>query len=242
MTELLHMKNNYAKEFDAKVEEITDDSVVLDRTAFYPRGGGQVGDYGVLKVGGKEYHVDRTTKKGQTVYHKIDSLEGIEVDDEVHGVIDWERRYRCMRFHTAQHILSRYLQKNYGLETVGSMIKPDHGRADYQPIDDFDDDMKRDAEQGVNSVVQEGIDVEMRFMPREEAVDFLESRGYQTRYIEMVPDFVKTFRIIVIGDYDAASCAGTHVANTEEIGGITITENKNMGSEKQRIYFHLENK
>ncbi|MGV9168730.1 MAG: alanyl-tRNA editing protein [Promethearchaeia archaeon] len=239
MTEMLHMKDNYAREFDAEVEKITKDSVVLDRTAFYPEGGGQVGDSGVLLIGDKEFRVKQAKKKGQTVYHTVDSVEGIEVGDDVHGIIDWDHRFRCMRFHTAQHILSRYLQKNYGLETAGSMIKPDHGRADYQPIDDFGNDMKAQVEDGVNSIIQKGIDVEMRFMPREEAIEFLESRGYQTRYIQMVPDFVKIFRIIVIGDYDAASCAGTHVRNTREIGGIEITENKNMGSEKQRIYFGL---
>ena len=78
-------------------------------------------------------------------------------------------------------------------------------------------------------------------MPRNEAISFLEERGYQTRYLEMVPKSVKEFRVLIIGEYDVASCAGTHVANTREIGGIQINKSKNVGAGKRRIYFRLLN-
>jgi misacylated tRNA(Ala) deacylase len=99
--------------------------------------------------------------------------------------------------------------------------------------------MKRDVEAAVNSKLAENIDVEINFMPRKEAIDYLNERGYQTRYLEMVPKSVKEFRVMTIGDYDAASCAGTHVKNTGEIGGIQIGKSKNVGAGKRRIYFRL---
>ncbi len=157
----------------------------------------------------------------------------------VHGELDWEWRYECMRFHTAQHVLSRYLQLNYGLETVGNMITPGRSRADYSPLEDFGEEMKREVEAGVNSILIQNLDVATQFMARQEAIEFLRDKGYQTRYLEMVPESVTEFRVLVIGDYDAASCAGTHVSNTSEIGKIQIGKSKNVGAGKRRIYFSL---
>lgn len=144
-----------------------------------------------------------------------------------------------MRFHTAQHVLSRYLQLNLALETVGNMVKPGESRADYRPIDHFTDEMKRSVEVGVNAILARNMKVEIRFMPRQEAMLFLKQAGYQMRYMEMVPESVTEFRVLIIGDFDASSCAGTHVANTQEVGMIQIGKNKNMGAGKQRIYFSL---
>ncbi len=239
MTELLHMKDNYIKEFDAKVVEVDDDYVVLDQTAFYPEGGGQTGDRGWLTDGSEEVVVLKTIKAEGQVRHLLGDMNPFQVGQPVHGRLDWDFRYECMRFHTAQHILSRYLQHNYGLETVGNNITPGKSRADYHPLESFDEDMKREVEAGVNEIISRNIDVEIRFMPREEAIAYLNERGYQTRYLEMVPKSVKIFRVIIIGDYDASSCAGTHVANTGEIGGIKIGKTKNVGAGKRRIYFSL---
>jgi Ser-tRNA(Ala) deacylase AlaX len=128
---------------------------------------------------------------------------------------------------------------NYGVETVGNSISPNESRADYSPLDSFEDEMKRSVEAGVNSLIRRNLNVEVRFMPRDEAISYLEQRGYQARYLEMVPKSVKEFRVLLIGDYDAASCAGTHVSNTKEIGGIQIGKSKNVGAGKRRIYFQL---
>ncbi|MHA2433683.1 MAG: hypothetical protein ACXADO_10685, partial [Candidatus Thorarchaeota archaeon] len=134
---------------------------------------------------------------------------------------------------------SRYLQLNHGLETVGNMITPGKSRADYAPLENFDDEMKRDVEAGVNALLTQNFAVDTRFMARDEAIQFLREKGYQTRYLEMVPKGVTEFRVLIIGDYDAASCAGTHVSNTSEIGTIQIGKSKNVGAGKRRIYFRL---
>lgn len=241
MTELLHMHDNYIRDFEAKVIEVGDGFVVLDRTAFYPEGGGQVGDQGIISYNQQDVKVTTAMKQEGVIRHLIDGDFQFEVGTSVKGTLDWERRYECMRFHTAQHILSRYLQLNYDAITVGNQITPGKSRADFSPLESFDESMKAEVENGVNKILSQDNDVIIKFMPRADAIEFLGSRGYQVRYLEMVPKSVKEFRVISIGEYDAASCAGTHVANTKEIGEIRIGKSKNVGAGKRRIYFTLVN-
>jgi misacylated tRNA(Ala) deacylase len=239
MTELLHMRDNYAKEFEAEIVTVGDDYVVLDRTAFYPEGGGQSGDRGTLTSSGSSATVRTTVKQEGSVKHLLEDEFDFGVGDTVKGILDWEWRYECMRFHTAQHVLSRHLQLVYGLETIGNNISPGRSRADYSPLEELSNEMKADIENGVNEVLARKLDVDIRFMPRADAIAFLQESGYQTRYLEMVPNSVTEFRVVVIGDYDASSCAGTHIANTGEIGEISIGKTKNVGAGKRRIYFKL---
>jgi len=241
MTELLHMHDNYIREFEAKITEVGDGFLVLDRTAFYPEGGGQIGDQGIILYDAHDVKVTTAKKQDGAIRHLIDGDFQFEVGASVNGILDWERRYECMRFHTAQHILSRYLQLHYGAITVGNQITPGKSRADFSPLESFDESMKAEVEKGVNTILSQDNDVIIKFMPRDEAITFLGSKGYQVRYLEMVPKSVKEFRVISIGDYDAASCAGTHVANTKEIGEIKIGKSKNVGAGKRRIYFTLVN-
>ena len=232
------MQDNYLREFDATVTKVSDDYVILDKTAFYPEGGGQASDQGVLSNENVTVKVRDVQKTEGEIRHLVEE-QPFSVGDTIHGVIDWGRRYECMRFHTCQHVLSRYLQLNYNVETKGNNIKLGESRADYTPLESFDEEMKREVEAGVNAILRQNLPVELKFMPRDEAVAFLNERGYQTRYLEMVPKSVKVFRVLLIGDYDAASCAGTHVANTSEIGGIAIGKSKNVGAGVRRIYFKL---
>ena len=238
MTELLHMSDNYTKEFDAIVESVGEDYVVLNRTTFYPEGGGQSTDFGTLSDGVRTVNVKEVRKIEGEIRHKLDDSP-FDVGTEIHGAIDWDRRYECMRFHTCQHVLSRYLQLNYNVETKGNNISPGRSRADYTPLESFDDEMKRKVEAGVNEILDHNLEVEIKFMPRADAISFLEERDYQTRYLEMVPESVQEFRVLMIGDYDVASCAGTHVKNTNEIGHIQIGKSKNVGAGVRRIYFKL---
>ena len=238
MTELLHMSDNYLREFDAVIEAAGEDYIVLDRTAFYPEGGGQSTDHGTLSDGSRTVNVLEVRQVEGEIRHKLDGSP-FDVGLKIHGVIDWERRYENMRFHTCQHVLSRYLQLHYNVETKGNHITPGKSRADYTPLESFDEEMKRKVEVGVNEILDRNLDVEIKFMPRAEAIAFLQERDYQTRYLEMVPDSVQEFRVLIIGDYDVASCAGTHVKNTSEIGHIQIGKSKNVGAGVRRIYFEL---
>ena len=239
MTDLLYMRDNYIKNFDAKIERVGEDSVVLNQTAFYPLGGGQTSDKGFLNDEISRIAIHEVRKVEGEIRHFSNDDIAFAPGANVHGELDWEHRYECMRFHTAQHVLSRYLQLNYEVETVGNMITPGRSRADYSPLDDFGDEMKADVEAGVNALLTQNLEVETRFMERAEAIKFLKDKEYQTRYLEMVPKSVKEFRVLIIGDYDASSCAGTHVSNTSEIGTIKIGKSKNVGAGKRRIYFSL---
>jgi len=241
VTELLHMKDNYTREFDARIVAAGDSYVVLDHTAFYPEGGGQSGDRGTISDGTTTLTIVNTKKDSGAVQHLVVGPVALSDGTDVHGSLDWAWRYESMRFHTAQHVLSRYLQLNYGVITVSNMIKPDKSRADYSPLESFDEEMKRKVEVGVNEILAKNLDVSIEFMPRIDAIDYLNRKGYQTRYLGMVPKSVKEFRVITIGDYDAASCAGTHVKNTREVGAIKIGKTKNVGAGKRRIYFSLVN-
>jgi misacylated tRNA(Ala) deacylase len=238
MTKLLHMYDNYLREFDAKVIESEDGYIVLDQTAFYPEGGGQSSDRGKVTDGKRTLTVKEVHKIDGKIKHLIDGAP-FDVGTTIHGTLDWDWRYECMRFHTCQHVLSRYLQLNYGVETKGNNIKPGESRADYTPLESFGEEMKREVEAGVNVILSKNLPVEIRHMPRDEAISFLKERGYQTRYLNMVPKSVETFRVLLIGEYDAASCAGTHVANTKEIGKLKIGKSKNVGAGVRRIYFKL---
>lgn len=239
MTELLHMRDNYIQEFEAKIVELGEGFIVLDRTAFYPEGGGQVGDQGSLFDNDSHVRISNTVKLEGKIQHLVEGEHSFETGSKITGKLDWERRYECMRFHTAQHVLSRYLQIHYDAITVGNQITPGKSRADYSPLESFDAEMKAEVEKGVNHILAQNLDVTLTFMPRDEAIQFLGEKGYQVRYLEMVPKSVKEFRILAVGDYDAASCAGTHVKNTREIGGIRIGKSKNVGAGKRRIYFSL---
>jgi misacylated tRNA(Ala) deacylase len=234
------MRDNYLREFDATITKAEENFVVLNRTAFYPLGGGQSSDKGMLTHEDLVSDIVEVKKDQGEIRHITDGDIQFEVNQNVHGKLNWDWRYECMRFHTAQHLLSRHLQLTYGLETVGNMIKPGKSRADYQPLEEFPEEMKREVEQDVNEIISRSIDVDIQFMPRQKAIEFLNERGYSTRYLEMVPSTVKEFRVLVIGDYDAASCAGTHVRNTSEIGTIHLGKSKNIGAGKRRIYFRLE--
>ena len=238
MTELLHMSDNYIREFDATVIGSVSAKHGVEINNVYPEGGGQTSDHGVLSDNERTLTVKEVRKIEGEIRHLVDG-QSFEIGDSVHGTIDWARRYECMRFHTCQHVLSRYLQLNYGVETKGNNIKPGRSRADFTPLESFDEEMKREVEAGVNAIMSQNLPVEIRNMPRADAISFLKKREYQTRYLEMVPKSVENFRVLLIGDYDAASCAGTHVANTSEIGGIMIGKSKNVGAGVRRIYFKL---
>jgi Ser-tRNA(Ala) deacylase AlaX len=239
-TEMLYMKDNYIKDFEAEVLKVGDDYLVLDKTAFYPQGGGQESDTGKLAFNDITLSVRKVKKKKGEVRHYLDNpTELPSKGDTIQGEIDWDRRLTHMRYHTAIHVLTRYMQLNYDAECVGNNISTRNGRADFHPLGALSDDQLKEIEKEVNKIIKKNLPVEIQFMPREEAIDFLKEKGYQTDYIDMIPASVKTFRIISVDDYDYASCAGTHVKNTSEIEGIKVVKRRSMGKEKERIVLDL---
>ncbi|HUT81757.1 MAG TPA: alanyl-tRNA editing protein [Candidatus Bathyarchaeia archaeon] len=240
-TEMLYMQDNYIRSFTAKVEVKGDSYVVLDQTSFYPEGGGQECDIGTLSYKDITLTINKVLRDSGEVKHFILETDKMpEIGEVVKCELDWGRRYIHMRYHTAIHILSTYMKEKYNADVVGNNISTRNGRADFNLVKALTDDQLKSIEKGINEIIAQNLPIHINFMPREEAKKFLAEKGYQIDYIEMVPKSVKIFRIISAGDYDHASCAGTHVANSKEIGKIQIVKRRSIGVEKERIFLALE--
>jgi misacylated tRNA(Ala) deacylase len=243
MTELLYFKDNYIKNFKAQIIAIDKEKnrLTLDKTAFYVEGGGQETDKGWIIFQGGKLEITKVQKKGKDIWHNFKKSSVIpEEGEEVEGELDWERRYYLMKAHTAQHVLSHYLLDQFGANTVGNAVKKPDTRADFHPLNhNFTEEEMARISQEVNEILAKDMPVSIKFLQREEAIDFLTEKGYQRQYLEMVPTSVKEFRIIQIDDWDWSSCGGTHVKSTGEIGKIKIVKRKNVGAEKERLYFNV---
>lgn len=237
MTELLYMddiESNYIREFEARVGRTGEDFVVLDRTAFYPKGGGQPSDTGKILWEEGESTVSKVEKKGDIIHR----LEGETPDEgeEVEGIIDWERRYNHMKLHTAQHLFSASAFELFGGRTAGNKIYTDHSRVDFEPVD-LDEDDVEDLEAEVNSLIEEAHSVEIYEEEREELQRRIEDERVN---LKLLPDSIDILRVVDIDGEDICPCAGTHVRNTEEIKGVQITDVENKGKNTQRIYYELK--
>src|ERR1700716_4209673 len=168
-TELLYATDAYLRTFDAHVAEVTPDGgVILDRTAFYPTGGGQPHDLGTLSWDGRSSTVVEVRKNGSLVVHRLEG-DSPAVGSAVHGEIDWSRRYALMRHHTALHSMSGVIYELYGATVTGGQMYPDRARMDFL-LPDLSQDRLQQIEERTNTLLAEGHPVSIRFLPRAEAL------------------------------------------------------------------------
>lgn len=234
MTELIYQTNSYVKEFDAVVADVdaARHGVYLDRTAFYPGGGGQPHDTGTLVVGDTTYVV---LKADRGNLHIIDGDSLPAVGTQVKGVLDWDRRYRLMRTHTAMHILCGVVWRDYGASVTGGNMEPLQGRMDFE-FERLEKDLVREIEATINMEMAKGYDVRVRILPREEAFripDLIRTK------INLLPEGIAEVRTVEIVGLDLQADGGTHVANTREVGPIRITDYKSKGGINKRLYIEL---
>jgi len=222
---------NYLREFDGRVVERGPDFVVLDRTAFYAEGGGQPWDTGVLRSAGGESRIHKVTKEKGVVKHFVDRMPEA---DEVHGELDWDRRYAHMRFHTSQHLMSGIVWSLFHARTVGNQIHADRARVDFQPASFTPEDLKR-IEDECNRAVAESLPVRIS----EEDRAKIEAEIGDRSLVDLIPKHITRLRVIRVGDRDYCPCGGTHLKNTSEIGGIRITERRSKGRDTDRIAYEL---
>ncbi|MEF8831541.1 MAG: alanyl-tRNA editing protein, partial [Halobacteriales archaeon] len=210
MTEMPYLSDSSVREFEATVERRLDDRVVLDRTHFYPEGGGQPADRGTLTDGDAGWSVVDVQKK-DTIYHRLEGPELPAEGTTVTGRLDWERRYGHMCHHTAQHLLSARLLEEYGARTTGNQVYADHARLD-AAHDRFSDADLDAIETRLNGLVDAELPVRWYEMGRDRAEAELDTD--RTR-IDLLPDSITELRIVEVGDpedpYDRTACAGTHV-------------------------------
>jgi Ser-tRNA(Ala) deacylase AlaX len=240
LTQLLYYKDAYLKEFDAKILKIQNTNeeyhIVLNQTAFYPLGGGQPADTGIIKKEKREIKVsDARMLNGRVIHIAKEMVGGIKEGDRVEGLIDWDRRYALMLNHTAAHLMSEALRKATGLsiEIVGSGIDTDKVRLDLA----FDGSLGPalpQIEKMANDIIRENRPVIAKTMPRELAQRHVEKFHDS---LKTLPPQVQKVRIVEIKDLHACACGGTHLKNTGEIGTIKILKRRSKGKDVERIEF-----
>ena len=235
MTELLFHNDSYLNQFDAQVTEITDDGVVLDRTAFYIGGGGQPHDVGVLIAGDQEYPVTRVGRSDGKIVHRIEGdlpPKGANVT----GRIDWERRYLLMRTHTGLHILCGVVWRDYGAKVTGGDMQPGTARMDFE-LETMSAEFAHELEDRVNAEVATARDILVDNLSREEAdhhPDLIRTK------VNLLPPTIAEVRTIDISGLDLQADGGTHVANTTEVGVIKVVGHESKGRINKRVRIALE--
>ncbi len=233
MTQTLFFDDCYLKENDAEVVAAEGNKVELDKSIFCYQGGGQPSDTGKISCNGTEYVVVNVKKENGTIIHHLDK-EGLKHGDNVHCVLDWERRHKLMRYHTAAHILSAIVNKQTGALIMGNQIETEQARFDFN-LENFDREKMREYVKDANAAIKRNMAVRMYFLPREEA---LKIQGI-VKLATALPPQVTNLRIVEIGDVDTQADGGTHVKNTSEIGQIEILKMDNKGKSNRRVYFKL---
>lgn len=233
-TEELASRDAYLAEAEGNVLEVVDGGIVLDRTVFYARGGGQPGDVGVIRWDGGEVEVIDTIRRDGRPFHLV--AEGAVLPDPgeaVSGLIDWERRYRTMKTHTALHALSGLVFRDFGAKVTGGNMEPGVARMDFE-LDGISVEFGQDVERKLNQELTKGYPTEVIYMARGEALkdpDLIRTK------VNLIPEWVEEIRVIDIVGLDRQADGGTHVASTLEVGPVRVvkTESKGKANKRMRI-------
>jgi misacylated tRNA(Ala) deacylase len=234
-TEPYFQKNAYLKVFDANVLAVEGQDVALDATAFYPGGGGQPHDLGRLEAGDACWPVVALRRQDDLVWHTVEGAPP-QMGARLQGVLDWERRYALMRTHTALHILCGVVWRDYGAKVTGGNMQPLQGRLDFE-FENLQRELVDEIEAKINAEVAAAHPVRVGFLPRAEAdlhPDLIRTK------INLLPEGITIVRIVEIEGLDVQADGGTHVANTQEVGAIRISDYKSKGRINKRLELTLE--
>ena len=236
MTELLFHHDSYLREFEATVAAVVERGVELDRTAFYAGGGGQPADTGTLTAAGIEYPVSGLARVAGRLVHLLPEGGRPTVGAAVQGRIDWERRYRLMRTHTALHILCGVVWRDYGAAVTGGDMQPGEARMDFE-LEQMSAGFAQEVEAKINAEVAAARPVHIGDLSREAAEqipDLIRTK------INLLPAGIRSVRTIDIAGLDLQADGGTHVANTCEVGQIRVTGHESKGRINKRLRIALE--
>lgn len=235
MTDLLFLQDAYLKKTTSTVTAVNGDLVMLDRTLFYPTGGGQPHDLGTIASSKADYNVLDVFKNEGAVWHKVDRPD-MEVGQTVSLKLDWERRHSLMRTHTALHILCGVIWNEYGVFVTGGNMEPLRARMDFA-FDPLPHNFAELITSIVNTEIQASRPIQISYLDRPEAL--ADDHLIRTK-VNLIPDSVTTIRVVDIVGLDKQADGGTHVANTSDVGRfeITKTESKGRGNKRVRIVLH----
>jgi misacylated tRNA(Ala) deacylase len=235
MTEHLYQIDSTIREFDAVVTAAEGQAIALDRTAFYPGGGGQPHDLGILTWAGGSAGVVKVQKQGDEVWHTLDG-DTPTPGTPVRAALDWPRRYQLMRTHTALHVLCGVVWRDYGASVTGGNMDPLQGRMDFE-FETMRKELVTEIESSVNAEIEKAHPVRVAILPREEAFripDLIRTK------INLLPPQIQEVRTVEIVGLDLQADGGTHVANTREVGRVRVVDYKSKGAINKRIYIELD--
>ena len=234
MTEEIFSTDAYARSCSATVVASSEDGVIMDRTVFYARGGGQPGDTGVLRWDGGEVRVHDTVKQAGEVLHLVDG-SAPPVGATVTAEIDWDRRLTLMRTHTALHCLSGVVFTRYGAKVTGGNMEPGIARMDFE-LESISAEFGREVEEELNARLAEDRPVHVSFLPRAEALadaDLIRTK------VNLIPEHVDPIRVIDIEGLDKQADGGTHVRSTAEVGRVRVVKTESKGKANKRMRIEL---
>ena len=235
MTKLLYHEDSYLNEFQATVTGVMDSGIVLDQTAFYPGGGGQPNDVGVMRIGGLEFNVSKVSKKDGVIIHEVQGSPPL-VGDTVTGVLDWDRRHKLMRTHTSLHILCGVIWRDYDAQVTGGNMEPLAARMDFE-FENMTAEFAKEVETTVNKEILADHPISSRVIPRSEAMaipDLIRTK------INLLPEGIPEVRILEIHGLDLQADGGTHVASTLEVGRIRVVGHESKGRINKRLRIQIE--
>jgi len=237
MTDLLFHKDSYLQSTNATVIKIVEDNgIVLDRTVFYPGGGGQPHDLGVISIGNKNVAVTKVQNVKGEVIHWVEDNHGITTGQSVTAEIDWDRRYTLMRTHTALHILCGVVWRDYKAQVTGGDMQPGTARMDFE-FENMTAEFAEQIEDTINREVNDNRTIEVNFLTREQAnqvPDLIRTK------INLLPEAISEIRTIDISGLDLQADGGTHVKNTSEVGYIKVTGHESKGRINKRLRIALD--
>jgi misacylated tRNA(Ala) deacylase len=238
MTHLLYQTDSYLGTFSATVTGLIDaeHAVILDQTAFFPGGGGQPADNGIIILNDDHYPVIRTRRIGKDIIHIINNNFPLpSVGTTIQGQINWDRRYKAMRTHTAMHILCGVIFRDYSASVTGGDMELLKGRMDFE-FETMQKDLVQTIETAINHEVANARLIKVDILPREAAFqipDLIRTK------INLLPEGIQQVRVVEIVGLDIQADGGTHVKNTAEVGPIRILDYKSKGKINKRIYIEL---
>jgi misacylated tRNA(Ala) deacylase len=234
MTKALFLDDSYLKESPATVVSVKDGKyVVLDQTVFYAKGGGQPCDTGKIIRGNEVFNVVYVGKFSGEISHEVDHA-GLQIGDKVQCSLNWPRRYKLMRSHTAAHVIAALLHKGTGALITGNQLEEDHVRFDFS-LEKFDRAILESNIAKANKLFASDIYVKSYELPREEAMKIPDV----VIMAEAFPPDLPILRIVEIVGVDREADGGTHVKNLNEIGKVELVRTENKGKNNRRIYFKL---
>jgi misacylated tRNA(Ala) deacylase len=229
-TEQLYVEDSYLREFDATVVRAGPRFVVLDRTAFYPEGGGQPTDLGILEADGEKHNVVKVMRRGPQIFHYLDG--DIQEGATIHGVIDWERRCGFMRLHSGEHLLTGLFEA----AGSGPKVFSSFSQLDFKPST-LDQETVQGVRRRFDEIVGMDIPVRIYYIDRDE----LDVGGDERKqsFLEKMPTDVERLRMVEIGEYALTFCMGTHVKSTGEIGRLKNLRLEPKKKRRKIVYFEL---